>query len=305
MPPAVKTYRPVFHRLPPNGGLLASGNYTMLTPAGAATGQATLVDQATGASGTIAFGGSGCSPAALTPVAVIWNCFGAAQDGTFVQSLAGQQVTALPAVGGVLAAAGTDWVQYDVLQSPTISHSATFREFVNIATHQVVVDSSEIGGRTYPDLDSAMLYKTACRPVTLGGSFDGSSRSDVPGSLAFFGPVAVGTDQDGSGVLRLQHCGSRHMLRIRAAAGAGSASNGRIIVWKHPVGKFESGIDGVLPQTERRFAIALPSAVTKGFLGGIALNARTLYVASGSGAAYRATLPKALQGTPRITMSRR
>ena len=236
-PATARTYDPGFRRLPPNSGVLASGNDTLLLPADHTPDRATLIDQQTDQRSTIRFsntsspGPPGCTASGLTPVAVIWECdFPTTPGAWFLETLAGERVRSLP-VFAAPSLAGTDWLKYDKGADP---HNPGLPAFVNPATGQIVDDTSQIGGRTYPDLNSPRLFHTACQPVTLAGSSPGGTSSGKPGSLAFFGSVAVGADADGGGVLRLHRCGSHTITRIRASSAPGTfARNGRVIVWDH------------------------------------------------------------------------
>jgi hypothetical protein len=297
----VHAYRPVWHAMPPIDAVLAAGDDAVLVPQAGLTGQATLVDQATGVSRTIAVGGPGCAPAAMSATAVLWTCnppAPQAQWGAYLQSLQTGAVTRLPDVAMGTIRLGVDWAQADVLADPTIStHSNTVREFINLTTGQVRADRSQIRGRIYPDLDAPGLFRTACSPITVPGSPDPAAQDDVPGSITFFGSTAVLGDPDGAGILHVRRCGSRRSRTLRTpGVAADVADNGEILVWSEALGSTQ--LDGFVPRTGERFTITLPTASGIRFTGAIELNRRTVY-AQGIGpdgrvASVRATLPAPL-----------
>lgn len=302
---AALRFRPILHRMPPSAQVLAGGNYTVLVPPAEDTGLATLVDQASGQSRTVSYGGSGCTPGQFSPPWLVWDCALPSSAGDVLENISTLETTPLPL--GVPTELGSRWAQYDVLQTPAIStHSPTVRDFVDLTTGAVLQDSSTIGGAKYPDLDDPALYRTACHPVRLGGSFDGQARAVEPGSLTLFGQTAVLTDQDGLGSATLQQCGSHKVLKLRVDV---QAHNSNLLAWIAPARATSDGghrgaappagvrqkIDGILPRSEQRFSMEIPTAIQQLGLQALAINSRSLYVQTSTDQSYRINLPAALR----------
>jgi hypothetical protein len=276
----VTTYRPVFHQIATNSDIEAAGNYTLLIPSAVVLqpGTATLIDQATGQHGTIAYGGLGCGAGDLGPTVLFWTCQPSPSYApTFaMQQLSTGQIATPPPGLEPSDILGSQWEQQPV-QAPGNEYNPTYKAFVNLDTGRTVADTSRIGGSTYPDLNDPALFRTACSPVTMPSSYDSYAKTVVPGSLFFFGSVAVGTNQTGGGLLRVQRCGSTQILDIHA--GLQTVHNRHIFLWEHPLA-VPRQLDGIVPSTDRRFTIPIPQRVdTASDL--IALNNRTIYLGPG------------------------
>jgi hypothetical protein len=256
----VAAYRPVFHQLLMGGEVLASGDYTLLFSPAAPESPATLIDQHTGQRHMITVGGAGCQVEGLAPKAVVWRCTGIgtgeAPDGLFAQALPAGQITKLPFNDGFWIG-GTDWLQFSFIE-PNGEHQPQPRVFLNPTTGRLVKDTTRVGGRRYPDLNSRGLFKTACRPVTVPRSYQSNVQRDVPGNLSFYGSVAVKSDVGDRGHMSQQRCGSRTITQI------------------------------AIPN------IAVPTIITDASEAGVQINNRKLYI-SGPYDQYVTALPDSLR----------
>ncbi len=299
-------YAPSFTRLGVARTVMASGDYALMIPL--RIGPATLIDQRVGRRRTVSFGGDACSAQWLTSVSILWMCNALTGDTVSVQDLATGHFSASvrASVLGSPVVVGVHWLQYD-FQALGGPYEPTVRDFWNPVTGRFVSDRSRIGSRLYPDLDAPSLYRTACRRVTLPSSYDVASNTNVPGTLMFFGSVAVGANQNGVGLLRVQRCGSSAIWRVNTTSVPSfAAHNGRAFVWatSNDDGPGTTGtggrpgIGGIVPTTRQRFTIAMPAQVAKHFDGQLAINDRTLYVHTDIGGLlgteYQAALPPAL-----------
>ncbi len=188
-----------------------------------------------------------------------------------------------------VTAVGTDWIAF----ASSCYHCATTFAYQNLATGGTAADPS--GPSTAVDLDSPMLGRPLCAPVT------------NPGSVSVDGKFAIATSPGGS---YLDQCGSRRHEFLTytsypgcAHAPCGPPFNSHLIVWESKPLR----LSGIFLPSLQRFTIPVPAKVdpTPGmFVNGnqysLALTPHTLYVEH-SGSVWTTPIPSA---APRVKRSR-
>ena len=253
-----------------------------------------LVDQKTGT--TIQVPAAGGCVDTLGPQDLLQTCTNL--DSTTSTSA----VTAMPLSGGPAfslgaalptgpVAVGSDWVQYAASPAAPVT-------FSNLATGQQVGDRVRVGGRVYTDLDSAALFQTACRPITVPAIGDSDLTTLGPAaSLIFFGRTAAYVTQtfpsasQTAAFVHLQSCGSSRRTQIHT--GAAVVHNDRVFVWLQGSGN-AAEVAGIEPATRRRFAITIPANLLAA-PDGLAINNDEIYLTTSRDGTLEAPLPAALR----------
>jgi hypothetical protein len=209
--------------------VFAAGEYRLIAQS---TGQApttgTLDDEQTGQRVRVV-APAGCDFSIMGPTVLIDQCGEAGQPPLEIYRLSSGQLSPLN-VAGVPSKIGTAWLELQ--QTGPLEHSVTTEVFANLATGQVVTNPQRSAGRTYADLSASGLSRTACRPLTVPTSIDGSAEAYVPGSLTFLGSLGIRSNASRTGRVTLQRCGSHAVARV--SVGDGFVKNRSIMVWSGP-----------------------------------------------------------------------
>ncbi len=201
-------------------------------------------------------------------------------------------------------AIGSQWIQFSGQQCesglphPGPSCNAPVRMFQNIKTGQVERDPAEPGGRMIADLNSRKLGRKLCSPLRVPAFFDSSSQTSGAGTMSVLGRFAIATTTPnvfyGSAPTEyfLERCGSRLHERIAPDTKAfivTPAANSQLVLWQ----KTTASLTGIFLPSQRRFSIALPTALS-GFLSPVVVAPRRLYVQTAgnvTGEIWAANLP--------------